>query len=441
MEAVATKAIADDARAAREARWSTRRCEFFDELDAAGRWRRKALRGDRAPPRRRARGGDLVVVDAVRRSSRWRAHLGIEHVHLHAPATSPTDASTARTCGRPATAPGKVHWAEAFAREHDVDLGAELLLHRQLHATCRCSSASAMARVVNPDTRLQAPRASGLAGTSTSGRGGSAHADSGGGGADRAGARRGSRARRRDVGGDLRRGGDVARADHRQGAAGGRRASTVARGGVRARRSRRRASIARGRATAARSSKGEIVAVVEGRTRGAAGGRADGAQLPAAAVGRGDADAALRRRGRGHARADRRHAQDDAGLARARQGGGARRRRRATIAPIWRRACSSRTTTSPRAAACKRGGRAGARAGAALAARRGRGDPARRRSTRRSPPAPRSCCSTTSIRPKVARRGGADRGARARRGVGRRSPSRRCARSPRRGRTRSPSVR
>ena len=59
-----------------------------------------------------------------------------------------------------------------------------------------------------------------------------------------------------------------------------------------------------------------------GRRAGAvaADRRADRAELPPAAVGRGDADGALRRRGRRHGRADPRHAQDDAGPARAGEG-------------------------------------------------------------------------------------------------------------------------
>ena len=77
----------------------------------------------------------------------------------------------------------------------------------------------------------------------------------------------------------------------------------------------------------------------------------------------------LRRRGERHAGAHRRHAQDDAGAARAGEVRRPRRRRRTTTASIWPTACSSRTTTcwppTPRAVAR-------------------RGDPARPRARRRT---------------------------------------------------------
>ena len=98
----------------------------------------------------------------------------------------------------------------------------------------------------------------------------------------------------------------------------------VARSGVRARRSRARLRGALPGGQVARVGRdcGD-----SGRGRLDPRGRARGAQLPRAAVGRRDAHGALRAGRRGHGRAHPRHAQDHAGAARAREGGRAGRRR------------------------------------------------------------------------------------------------------------------
>ena len=106
---------------------------------------------------------------------------------------------------------------------------------------------------------------------------------------------------------------------------------------------RRRARAARSRGAVARAA-GAGAARDRRRPR-AARRRAHGAELPAAPVGRRDADGALRARRRGDGRADPRHAQDDAGPADAGEGGGRRGRRRQPPRRASTTWCSSRRTT------------------------------------------------------------------------------------------------
>jgi len=49
---------------------------------------------------------------------------------------------------------GKVHWAEAFAREHDVDL-AKSFFYTDSYTDLPMLERVGVARVVNPDTRLR----------------------------------------------------------------------------------------------------------------------------------------------------------------------------------------------------------------------------------------------------------------------------------------------
>src|SRR6185312_2588125 len=139
-----------------------------------------------------------------------------------------------------------------------------------------------------------------------------------------------------------------------------------------------------------------------------------------AAVGRGDADAAVRRRRGGDARQDRRHAQDDAGLAAPRERGGARGRgRESSRGSRGRRAHQGQPRGRVRRG--QAGGRAGAGAGAAFAAHRGRGH--RSRADRGGAGGGRRHRARRQLRAGGRGQGGeADRGARARRGVGRREP-------------------
>ena len=50
--------------------------------------------------------------------------------------------------------PGKVHWAERFAAEHDIDLGASWF-YTDSYSDLPMLERVGVARVVNPDTRLK----------------------------------------------------------------------------------------------------------------------------------------------------------------------------------------------------------------------------------------------------------------------------------------------
>ena len=86
-------------------------------------------------------------------SSRLAAHLGIEHAictRLHV-----ADGIFDGTHMRPACyGAGKVHWAEAFAREHGVDL-ASSFFYTDSYSDLPMLERVGVQRVVNPDTRLR----------------------------------------------------------------------------------------------------------------------------------------------------------------------------------------------------------------------------------------------------------------------------------------------
>lgn len=80
-------------------------------------------------------------------------HLGIEHAICTR--LTVADGRFAGTHVRPACyGPGKVHWAEAFAVEHDVDL-ASSYFYSDSYTDLPMLQRVGSARVVNPDTRLK----------------------------------------------------------------------------------------------------------------------------------------------------------------------------------------------------------------------------------------------------------------------------------------------
>ena len=176
------------------------------------------------------------------------------------------------------------------------------------------------------------------------------------------------------------------------------------------------------------------VARVSGNAARAAERRAHGAEPARPPVRDRDAHPRVRRRGRRDGRDDPRHAQDDAGPARAREVRGTRRRRHEPPLRALRRRFSSRTTTCVSPAASRR----------PYAARRGKAFPSRssarrsRRFARRWRRARTSSCSTTCRcrscpRPCCSRRPREDGG------IGRRDARRPFAQSPRRASTSFPS--
>ncbi len=80
-------------------------------------------------------------------------HLGIEHVLCTRP--SIRDGKFDGTHVRPACfGEGKVHWAELFAREREVDL-AQSFFYTDSYSDLPMLERVGLARVVNPDTRLR----------------------------------------------------------------------------------------------------------------------------------------------------------------------------------------------------------------------------------------------------------------------------------------------
>jgi HAD superfamily hydrolase (TIGR01490 family) len=80
-------------------------------------------------------------------------YLGIEHVICTRLGVA--DGKFDGTHVRPACyGPGKVHWAEEFARKHDVDL-AKSFFYTDSYSDLPMLQRVGVARVVNPDTRLR----------------------------------------------------------------------------------------------------------------------------------------------------------------------------------------------------------------------------------------------------------------------------------------------
>lgn len=150
MEAVATKVIAA-MRGQPEGELVDKARLFFDGLIAS----QVAPRALEALERHRA-DGDVVAI--LSSSTPYvveplALHLGIEHAICTR--MNVADGRFDGTHKRPACyGAGKVHWAEAFAREHDVDL-ARSFFYTDSYSDLPMLERVGVARVVNPDTRLR----------------------------------------------------------------------------------------------------------------------------------------------------------------------------------------------------------------------------------------------------------------------------------------------
>jgi HAD superfamily hydrolase (TIGR01490 family) len=150
MEAVATKVIAS-MRGQSEGELADKARLFFDG-QVASQVAPKALE---AIERHRADGHVVAILSS---STPYvveplAQHLGIEHAIC-------TRMNIADGCfdgtlkGPACYGAGKVHWAEAFAREQDVDLGRSFF-YTDSYSDLPMLERVGMARVVNPDTRLK----------------------------------------------------------------------------------------------------------------------------------------------------------------------------------------------------------------------------------------------------------------------------------------------
>jgi HAD superfamily hydrolase (TIGR01490 family) len=150
MEAVATELVAS-LRGQSEGELADKARLFFDGL-VAPQVAPKALQ---AIERHRADGHVVAILSTstpylVEPLAR---HLGIEHAICTR--MNIADGCFDGTHKRPACyGAGKVHWAEAFAREQDVDLGRSFF-YTDSYTDLPMLERVGMARVINPDTRLK----------------------------------------------------------------------------------------------------------------------------------------------------------------------------------------------------------------------------------------------------------------------------------------------
>ncbi len=150
MEAVATKVIAS-MRGQSEGELVDKARVFFDELIAT----EVAPKALEAIARHRADGHVVAILSSstpyvVEPLAR---HVGIEHVICTR--MNIADGRFDGTHRRPTCyGAGKVHWAEQFAREHDVDL-AKSFFYSDSYTDLPMLERVGIARVVNPDTRLK----------------------------------------------------------------------------------------------------------------------------------------------------------------------------------------------------------------------------------------------------------------------------------------------
>jgi HAD superfamily hydrolase (TIGR01490 family) len=150
MEAVATKVIAS-MRGQSEGELVGKAREFFDKLIAT----EVAPKALAAIERHRAEGHVVAILSS---STPYvveplAARLGIEHAICTR--INVADGLFDGTHKKPACyGAGKVHWAEAFAREHEVDLG-QSFFYTDSYSDLPMLERVGMARVVNPDTRLK----------------------------------------------------------------------------------------------------------------------------------------------------------------------------------------------------------------------------------------------------------------------------------------------
>jgi HAD superfamily hydrolase (TIGR01490 family) len=150
MEAVATKVIAS-MRGQSEGELVGKAREFFDKLIAT----EVAPKALAAIERHRAEGHVVAILSS---STPYvveplAARLGIEHAICTR--INVADGLFDGTHKKPACyGAGKVHWAEAFAREHEVDL-AQSFFYTDSYSDLPMLERVGVARVVNPDTRLK----------------------------------------------------------------------------------------------------------------------------------------------------------------------------------------------------------------------------------------------------------------------------------------------
>ena len=150
METIATKVIAS-MRGQQERDLVQSAREFFDRL-IAGEVAPKALE---ALERHRREGHVIAILSS---STPYvveplAQHLGIEHAICSR--MNVADGKFDGTHRKPMCyGAGKVHWAEAFAREHDVDL-ARSFFYTDSYTDLPMLERVGVARVVNPDTRLR----------------------------------------------------------------------------------------------------------------------------------------------------------------------------------------------------------------------------------------------------------------------------------------------
>ncbi|HEX8951238.1 MAG TPA: HAD family hydrolase [Polyangia bacterium] len=150
MEAVVTKATAS-MRGQAERELVAKAREFFDGL-IAGEVAPKAL----AALEHHRKQGHVVAILSTSTPyvvEPLAQRLGIEHAICTR--MNVVDGKFDGTHKKPACyGPGKVHWAEAFAREHGVDL-AKSFFYTDSYTDLPMLERVGVARVVNPDTRLK----------------------------------------------------------------------------------------------------------------------------------------------------------------------------------------------------------------------------------------------------------------------------------------------
>jgi HAD superfamily hydrolase (TIGR01490 family) len=149
MERLSSKLIAEMAGAP-EADWIDRCQRFFSSEVVA----HVTDKGRAAIHRHREEGHVLAILTSSTRylPGLLAAELGIEHVLCTQLVVE--DGRLAGTHVRPACyGLGKVHWAEEFARAHDVDL-ARSYFYTDSYSDRPMLERVGAARVVNPDTRL-----------------------------------------------------------------------------------------------------------------------------------------------------------------------------------------------------------------------------------------------------------------------------------------------
>jgi HAD superfamily hydrolase (TIGR01490 family) len=150
MEAVATKVIAS-MRGQAERELIDKARQFFDGLIAS----EVAPKGLAAIEQHRKEGHVVAILSS---STPYvveplAQHLGIEHAICTR--MNIADGCFDGTHRKPTCyGAGKVHWAEAFAREHDVDL-AKSFFYTDSYTDLPMLERVGVQRVVNPDTRLK----------------------------------------------------------------------------------------------------------------------------------------------------------------------------------------------------------------------------------------------------------------------------------------------